>query len=313
MRIMLNKSDMSGAERDLRPEAAGGRRAAWYVVRELGHSSENGKVAPTQRHRGVRDRGLYQGVSKAREVHWSGCHRSWSRFDPADVHWTCERLGRAQRRHGRKTSVPRVRPGARRAVHPQLQGEIERGGPRGKLDPRLGRAAEPARSSRHRGYSHTRRLLFPSSSSAGWLGLVESLTVRAGERRPWKQRGNPFPAVARPASEKAASARLRLAGRALAHRGRLAARASATGFTALIPGSTARGLVTSRTRTGTRRAPARGAPRRARAIVFEVNFGIMRRNGRPPVVVGLHRRRAHHARRRLPLLGAVRARACGCG
>jgi len=99
MMIMLNNSDLKSAQNviyDLKQPREGAQR--WYVVRDLGHSfGETGKFR-ADRNDVVEfeTEAFTKGVDNGKvRFNWSGFHKELvSDLAPADVHWTCERLGR---------------------------------------------------------------------------------------------------------------------------------------------------------------------------------------------------------------------------
>jgi hypothetical protein len=99
MMVMLNNSDLKSAQNviyDLKQAREGARR--WYVVRDLGHSfGETGKFR-ADRNDVVEfeTEAFTKGVSNGKvRFNWSGFHKELvSELTPADVRWTCERLGR---------------------------------------------------------------------------------------------------------------------------------------------------------------------------------------------------------------------------
>lgn len=99
MMIMLNNSDLKSAQNviyDLKRPREGAQR--WYVVRDLGHSfGETGKFR-ADRNDVVEfeTEAFTKGVSNGKvKFNWSGFHKELvSDLSPADVQWTCERLGR---------------------------------------------------------------------------------------------------------------------------------------------------------------------------------------------------------------------------
>ena len=99
MMIMLNNSDLKPAQNiiyDLKRPREGAQR--WYVVRDLGHSfGETGKFR-ADRNDVVEfeTEAFTKGVSNGKvKFNWSGFHKELvTQLTPADVHWTCERLGR---------------------------------------------------------------------------------------------------------------------------------------------------------------------------------------------------------------------------
>jgi hypothetical protein len=99
MMVMLNNSDLKSAQNviyDLERPREGAQR--WYVVQDLGHSfGETGKFR-ADRNDIVKfeTEAFTKGVEKGRvKFNWSGFHGDLlADITPADVHWTCERLGR---------------------------------------------------------------------------------------------------------------------------------------------------------------------------------------------------------------------------
>jgi len=99
MMIMLNNSDLKSAQNviyDLKLPREGAQR--WYVVRDLGHSfGETGKFRADRNDIvEFETEAFTKGVSNGKvKFNWSGFHKELvSDLSPADVHWTCERLGR---------------------------------------------------------------------------------------------------------------------------------------------------------------------------------------------------------------------------
>ena len=99
MMIMLNNSDLKSAQNviyDLKAPREGAQR--WYVVRDLGHSfGETGKFRADRNDIVEFETEVFtKGVSNGKvKFNWSGFHKELvSHLTPADVHWTCERLGR---------------------------------------------------------------------------------------------------------------------------------------------------------------------------------------------------------------------------
>ena len=99
MMIMLNNSDLKPPQNiiyDLKRPREGAQR--WYVVRDLGHSfGETGKFR-ADRNDVVEfeTEAFTKGVSNGKvKFNWSGFHKELvTELTPADVRWTCERLGR---------------------------------------------------------------------------------------------------------------------------------------------------------------------------------------------------------------------------
>jgi hypothetical protein len=99
MMIMLNNSDLKSAQNaiyDLKRPREGAQR--WYVVRDVGHSfGETGKFRADRNDIvEFETEAFTKGVSNGKvKFNWSGFHKELvSDLTPADVHWTCERLGR---------------------------------------------------------------------------------------------------------------------------------------------------------------------------------------------------------------------------
>jgi hypothetical protein len=99
MMIMLNNSDLKSAQNviyDQKRPREGAQR--WYVVRDLGHSfGETGKFRADRNDIvEFETEAFTKGVSNGKvKFNWSGFHKELvTELSPADVHWTCERLGR---------------------------------------------------------------------------------------------------------------------------------------------------------------------------------------------------------------------------
>ena len=99
MMIMLNNSDLKSAQNaiyDLKRPREGARR--WYLVRDVGHSfGETGKFRADRNDIvEFETEAFTTGVSNGKvKFNWSGFHKELvSDLTPADVHWTCDRLGR---------------------------------------------------------------------------------------------------------------------------------------------------------------------------------------------------------------------------
>lgn len=99
MMVMLNNSDLKSAQNaiyDLERPREGARR--WYVVRDLGHSfGETGKFRADRNDIvEFETEAFTTGVEDGKvRFNWSGFHKELlSDLTPADVRWTCERLGR---------------------------------------------------------------------------------------------------------------------------------------------------------------------------------------------------------------------------
>jgi hypothetical protein len=96
---MLNNSDLKSSQNaiyDLKAPRDGVRR--WYLVRDVGHSfGETGKYRADRNDIvEFETEAFTEGVEDGKvKFNWSGFHGELlADMTPADVHWTCERLGR---------------------------------------------------------------------------------------------------------------------------------------------------------------------------------------------------------------------------